>query len=632
MLPELRYTILAYILIALHALYVFVLPEIGVTSWPVSRAWGFGLLKLFPIYAVAAYLLCILVSIPSINRTIQKSASKILSQIGGRDLSTSWLVAIGLATLPIFWFIRQKYAIFGDGYAWIDGLAAAGTALGDGTLIPWKGYKQILGIISIEFALDPVTVVQATSCLLGIPFVLCSGLFAREACDNGWARWAVFGLLVSSGVSMLYFGYGETYAPIPVFVLCFAYLGIRSLRGCTSVVSPIVMVLIGFGVHSLLLCTVPAAIFLCISKLSSKARRKLLLPIVGLSAIGLAFLIYLALANQPAHELVFYPLFSTDAREYAFFTTWHWWERLNGLMLLSPLFLALVISLSPPILTRLRDGDTVTRFLVILAAPFALSNVFTNFVFGALDFDLLLTTAFPMLLAVVPALGFIREGSARYLAVVAVVVSFLNIAPWVVANATDRTFQVMRTLMDEDPIHYWQGHQWSVRLAAFASRAERPDVAIQALEEGHAQKPDSYRISFNLGGRYWRAGRYDDALPLLVQALEADPLYVRAFTLIFQTYAVTDQEAGARKFYSEYLTTLFHRAQEALVAGNPARAAEVHAAILEMGENTAEVYQHLGANLQVNGETDLAREIYQKGIKLYPRNEALLSNLKSLDE
>jgi hypothetical protein len=171
--PEQRYLYLAIGLILTNVFLVFLLPSFGINGWPLSRTWGFGSIKLFPIFVMPAYLIALLATVPSVSRLLLNFAAKI-------TMSNKQLGIFVLACLLLFWIVRQKYAIFGDGYFWIDRLPPSGSALARGDVWPFAGYQQGLGWLTVQFDLNPEHVVQVASCLLGAPYIVFAGLFSRE--------------------------------------------------------------------------------------------------------------------------------------------------------------------------------------------------------------------------------------------------------------------------------------------------------------------------------------------------------------------------------------------------------------------------------------------------------------------
>ena len=73
--------------------------------------------------------------------------------------------------------------------------------------------------------------------------------------------------------------------------------------------------------------------------------------------------------------------------------------------------------------------------------------------------------------------------------------------------------------MENEPVDYFLTHESSVRLGAFAHRAGRNDVAISALEDGRSKDLGNARILFNLSGKYYVAGRYEESLTETVRVL-----------------------------------------------------------------------------------------------------------------
>jgi tetratricopeptide (TPR) repeat protein len=224
------------------------------------------------------------------------------------------------------------------------------------------------------------------------------------------------------------------------------------------------------------------------------------------------------------------------------------------------------------------------------------------------------------------------QSSSRYLTVVLTVLSLLNTVPWIFANHTDASFKAMESFMQDDPAPFWQKNNRDIKLSLFATRAGRHDVGIDALKKARERSPEDGRISFNLGGQYWKTGNYWEASSHLLHALSVDPLYTKAFRLVHRNYIDMGEHTKARDFYSGYLSRLSEAGQKAYQTGDPLDAVSIFEAINEMGGNTPDVYLNLGASYLASNNQQKALETWREGLAQSPGHEGLLNNLRQFED
>ena len=226
--------------------------------------------------------------------------------------------------------------------------------------------------ITNTFDLDAFSVAQTASCVLGIPYVFLSWFFARIVSRTRWERFAVAGILLTSGGVQLYFGYGEDYARVPVFLLGFVCLGIQALRKQGPALAAIGFWILAMASHSFMIALVPGGMYLTWQSIPDERRIRCGLPILG----GILFFTLLVLNVRMGYDTrvnpvsPFLQLFSTLDHPHSLLSVDHIWERLNGVLLTSPFAVPIICLGWPELLRRIRSGNRSTRFLAIVALSF----------------------------------------------------------------------------------------------------------------------------------------------------------------------------------------------------------------------------------------------------------------------
>ena len=614
-------TLIAPTLLVLHALLVYVLPAIGISSWPITRTWGFGHIALFPNWILPAYIAATFATIPSLNRWIQVHTSTLLNHHWLRY--TPLRVATVVVLLSGFWWQRQKYAILGDGYTWIDNVAAGNFEGMGGIHLLWAVYPRVLHGVMRALPLAPFETVQLSSCLFGFLFTFLAWHYSSSIATTQWGRLASFAMIMSSGVIQFYFGYGEAYPPVPVLILAFASVGIRALDGRAQYGLPLFVGLICLVWHPFMISLTPACAYLL---WNATPRHQRLLTRLVFPAMLFATIASLYFRMQGSET--FLPILPSSELPYAILTLAHLWERINAVTMTSPAIAIVMIVAIPALIRRAKERDATVWFLSSIAIPMVSVATFSNILLGALDWDIMSSMCFPLVLLVARAVQHIpHEATAKHIASVSVMFSLLNTAPWVIANHTDCSFKVMKIFMEDEPVAYFLTHESSVRQGVFAYRAGRSDVAIAALEDGRSRDPDSARIRFNLAAQYYVEGRYEEALDEASEALARDILYVLAYRKIIASLRKLGRNSELKQFGTDYLAHLAERGKKALSASDSKLAARIFETVIEMGAKAPEIYANLGAAYLQSGRHREAEKTLRKGLSLFPSWPKLLWSL-----
>ncbi len=456
-----RTTLIMSIWIALHVAGVFLIPHAVAGDSPVeflARNWGFHFLAYYPApAAVIAYTLAIATLLPPVHNRLLSGLSRLVHHTQQYSIRAVFGVA-SFVTLPVFWQFRQKYAILGDGYVRARELERGHVHH------PGGPFNWVLVQVCSASPLDGVETYQVASALLGIPFVLLSLLVAREIGRNAVSR-ALCGLaILTSGLVQFYFGYMETYSAVPVLILLFVWLVLKSDTARWAVVPSALALVLALIIHPLTGVLIPAGLYLVWYHLvrgRSRVHAAVLLGIVGL---GLWAATIAGLVNQSIRGLL--PIFPTEDQTYALLTLTNAWERLNGLILAAPLVIPVVataILLSARV-TSLRPSTVV---ILVSAGTGALGCLGGNFILGSQDWDLMAVASFPVHLAVALYVTRLLESVGSVALSPVFAAGLIHTAPWILLNHSDLSISRMEGTLRDEPATYFETHDPVVRAAMF---------------------------------------------------------------------------------------------------------------------------------------------------------------------
>lgn len=352
----------------------------------------------------------------------------------GRDVPPWVLGAVAAALVVSFFAFPIVHTRWGDAYllsralAWPDPdlrLTHSWQAPLDVFLHSqiWLRFHQAFG-----WGADATPVYRLLSPLAGALYLLIALAMAQE--DEQTPNWLTFGLLASLGVLQLFFGYVENYSFAAVGVLCYLWLGLRTLRGRAPLWLAALALAITNGLHPSTVVLAPSLLYLgwqwwtgqrargAGRDASARAIVAIAAPML-LVAGGVLFLMEsgghgvaaLLTSDRPGggdgRWLV--PLFATTTRweHYTMFSWQHLRDFLNEQMLVAPVVLPALLLLA--IFTRFREVakpslsqvhappmETSTRFFLLAAGFHLLLTWLWNPDYGGQrDWDLFSLAAIP---------------------------------------------------------------------------------------------------------------------------------------------------------------------------------------------------------------------------------------------
>ncbi len=212
----------------LVAYYATVAAFFVASFYPEYRVWGISWWAYFPLW-VKFLLLAIGMAAPTvIDRVIDRT-------LKDRDditpITYRWLVGgFVVVMLALFYFLRARTHFLGDGYTLLSLLATDNHFLklreiGGGIFQYW-----LFGILGRGGETTALLAYRIVSFVGGIFFITCLTVLTPRIVSGRLARVLFLLCVLTSGFSMLFFGYVENYALFAVSVLLYVYCAIQLSR------------------------------------------------------------------------------------------------------------------------------------------------------------------------------------------------------------------------------------------------------------------------------------------------------------------------------------------------------------------------------------------------------------------
>jgi len=513
-------------LIGLHVFIVYVLPEIAPDKWVfLKRSWGFHFWTFYSDWvAFCLYAIALAAAVPYVNQIVTKWIENVMAVLSRRIHNKRvFYIVLCMLCWVIFWMVRQKYGLLGDGYVRASDVVA-GRVASEGTgslylliwLQGWLGNWDDSGVLTL----------QLVSVFWGGLYIVLVCLWAELICNHQGEKFLCTGLMIFVGPVQYFFGYIETYAPLPVFAVGFLLSGITALRDNKLPLCATAWFVVGTFMHILLAVLLPA--FLCLWGFYFYHRfsicRNHRFVFWSLPAACLGFFAYL-FSGQYSRFLL--PLRPSPEYSYSMLCLWHVWEWINAQVLSAPVGWPLLFLFG---VTRSRALSREMGFLgaSVLGAVAGLFVI--DPVLGSRDWDILCFSGIPLMGLATYAIysGDIDKHLRYYASVFSLVCAALLIVPWVHINHTDRSIARVIQILDGDPGLYYQSHPVEMTLGLGFFTAGLDSLAMTYFKQALQKYPSDPRMPFNVGSMYYSRGDIGAAVSFYLSSLDMLPNYPSA--------------------------------------------------------------------------------------------------------
>jgi len=631
------------------ALVLVILHLVPIYSWTLNL-WGIHSLYFFPQWL--GWILALIAAgfyIPPLNNFLLRFFDslisfvwKIHSRIGKRQL---FLIA-GILSIPIFWLLKTKLFLLGDGYLKIS-------EVGSGRL---TFTEPLDGIIHHQFYLflnllrpgiDPSFSYTILSVLCGGIFVFLILQLSDLLGESAFDKILIFSSLLTLGSIELFFGYAESYTILLVGLTLFILLSLLYLNEKINVIFVFLALCFSIGVHVSAIVLIPAFFYIMFWKWKKEGEKFFDLlsvtSILGCLAITFAAVWKVFLMEGEGNRFgQFIPLYSSSGNKFTLFSPAHIEEMINQLLLVSPVGILLFLFFLFFAIKFKSFRDPFLNFLLISS----LAGLFLIFVYnahlGVADWDL---RSLPgIFISLLGMLLFVKWGSRwtgfKNYGLILIAVSLFHVIPWIGLNANTQMSLdrfVMTTLSDPHLLYVRGGGTW--RAGRVVVQSGFPERAIELLKQGIEREPEeignySYLAVILSGQKRW-----DESIDYLQRAIKVEPKSRIIRSHLARIYLIKGElekaisSLGDAQLAQPSDSILVLDLAKPLIKGNRLQEAkQILQNYLDKNKGTATLHGLLGMILLMQKDETGARTEWEEALKLNPNEPVSQKGMKELEK
>jgi tetratricopeptide (TPR) repeat protein len=662
------------VLILLHLAAMYVAP---------AYLWGVDFYHFFPLWiGWLAVLISLALLVPGVAEALYpglETVAKKISRPFARWNQNTLFVLLSALSLPVFWFLRDRLHLLGDGMFRLIDLPNGKVHLQEwlDAVIHVLFYRMMIKVVP---SWTPQLTYAVISVACGAAFVFLALKLSSLLGRSGFAKLLIFSFLITLGSVQLFFGYAESYTILQVALSAYVLLAARYLAGKSSALPLLGVFVISVALHITSLIYVPSLIYLLwAAKKGEPTARKglgktisnafLVAALIVASFLVLSWVMVVAIGLEKTGKGIFIlPLLGTESYPFGMLSWAHLSEFVNQLLLLTPLGISLLLFF---FFFKVKHGefkDKLINFLA-LASVFGLVYLFVvNFTLGSADWDLRSSPA--VFFGLLGVLAFLRWGekaplpsakesegdkpsssgnlqnrlgglrSYRAWGLIFIWLGLFHTVPWILTNAS-QSESVARyvTIQEVDPHPVDETNYNLYKVARVLKWADKPWDVVWMYQRAVQRNPLDTLSYYNLAAQYHHLQELDSAQVVLDSLFKIDPVYPRANWLMGNILRRKGQPAQALVYLErtyDYLQDnpdyLYEMGLTYLKADQILAAGGCGMQILKLDPNYIDAYYLLGAAYFATGDVENARESWERILSAYPGDSVATENLKHLDE
>lgn len=522
--------------ISFFVAYYIVLAAIAAASFfPQYRVWSFhhfGFLSPLAMYITLGIAALLPIGAMKIRFSLDDEST----------FGSKYLIGLGLFWAALLIVFRTRGHFLGDGYSLVTSLNES-----DG-VIKMREIGEVLAHVGVRSVLEGITdtpglmsyqliSIASGLIMLGIVFY-----YTRKLIVGRWLQLLFVIGLLSSGWSLLYFGYVENYSLFVTAVLWFVLQGLSIVHSDTPRWTIVIPLAVAVFLHILGVTLIPATIFLLIlhGHLRSKLRRSILI-VIGL--IGLAAATYFYFTNMFV-RFALLPIVPNEitVEGYTLFSLKHLLDYLNLLLLFAP-GLPLILILARNEKGRFNRSEFYYFVFLTLSALVA-AFIFDPKIGMPRDWDLF---AFVGPTLSVPLFYWLlKEDRRKRLVTASVLVILLGVtnlaARVAVLNDVDRSVRQVKYYFRLD---HTKNRNGGVAIVAwFADQGDK----TRGLSERVWRREQYPQVDMlERAGQLIEEEQYDQAQAILEDIVKTDPLFWNAWTSLASCYLTKNRLDDAER-------------------------------------------------------------------------------------
>jgi len=550
---EVYFLVPALILFALFAL---------ANTGGIEYFWGFNFLKFFP-SPVRLFLLALVavLFLPRVSQILTDTGLSLSRKITERKtFRISFQIIISLIFLFLFYYFSSQTTLFGDG------TLRKNQIINGEMWLPFELLDFLIHAVLYKYLFSPLDL-TAVNCYSMVSVV--SGLFFID----GLVRLALyldkekglvyFLLLFSSGVTVFFFGYVESYSIASALLPYVILAALKALDNKSGIAGFIVLYILLALVHVVpaFILGVGALLVLFLYKKEGRvANRKISKYLTVIFALAVAAGYILSLGGVEIFKKTLLPLTPGENGGQGLLTVNHFLNILNWLFLAAPAFLLLII----PILKKKNDSGGKGLLKIFIFGWIAVSAGLFMFFYtpqlgGPRDWDIFSLPAFFILNAAVVIYSekFKKHLSGFVWPVIALAFvstfsfAVINNSPVKSAERFEEVIQVARfKSLFKDYIHLLSYYDTQPDL-----KKRRLFYETKVMQEAKTRDDSTFALR-KISQMYYSDRQYDQALNFIFRALMVDSLDFQSHLLLVR-YSQSFGEAEHKQLVAEMLERHF---------------------------------------------------------------------------
>lgn len=524
---------------------VVILMHLFASFFPNSRLWGINYFFYFPLSVRCVLSLTgLLFLFPPFNRAVINYVENFLKRANDRLPRINRYISytlVSLVCVPIFWLLREKTHLLGDGSVRV-GEIQKGIWLTPTEPLDVFLHSQAYQLFHSLWNWNGFTTYAFLSCLAGAIFIFFAFLFSDQIGQIKKGSLLVFGIMATTGGTLLFFGYVESYSYLYASIIAYLFFCVRYLKGKCSFAIPCLVYLITSSLHLSGFFLLPSLIYLFIlknkknigqSKTGLDIRGLILLFVtLFLSTAEIWLLRSMTLKNQEVQLTYFLiPLVGDTEGSYTLFSFSHLLDVLNEGLLIFPVSIAVWTA----ILFFWKRGRTITdqvsKFFICLVLSSFLFAILVDPKLGyARDWDLFAATGigYTVLGAylLIKLLSIEKLKNLNYAVSILIFSGLVCVSPWVLVNSSvEKSIQRFEDILSLDKKRSAYGHEI---LARYYERRKMYRLAIKQYELA-TQIQRHPRYLHQKAALHCVLGQNSEALKAITESLEIDSSHAEAY-------------------------------------------------------------------------------------------------------
>ncbi len=534
-----KYSLITYfplhLLVGLHAAALLI---------GINQLWGINFAKFLPTWWLwTTILIPVLILVPSVSNRLTRHLdiwSEQLFQNRGKRLS--FLVLFSIILFAVWIIFRQKAFFLGDGILRIN-LISNGefwipVEMGD-FFIHSMVYKYFLEPFGISVAFSYHFISAAS----GIAFFIGAFQLARYLCPSHLLT--ILLAMISSGLTVLFFGYVESYSIVAALLPYLILLALKAVDGNAGKTGFIILFIIAGLIHSVIFLILFGTflIVLMVSRIKSSEQGAVLFKYLGLATVLLIVLLYLArFLELPFAERYLMPFILRDGIGLGLFSLNYIFNIINWILLSGLVAIILFVSNLTSISVK-RDIKNYKRLLLsvwLIVPSLLFILLFIPHLGGPRDWDLFALSVF--LLVPGAFITYLSKGE-RVLPVQLMPVIFLSLCI-IISFAAVNNSKTLSTQRFSEIIEIGKTGSLFNEYAMLYSFAEnnfftestKLEYGLKAWQQPGFKKADSIFMANALVRIYINAGEKEQAQYYINHAFNADTADLNTHLLMADYY------------------------------------------------------------------------------------------------